>query len=141
MAAGPASAADMLSLGLGGSMEQWFGYADRDDDNSEGGFANQSDSEVHFKGSLESDMGLKFTVHVELEANNEEHEAPDGKLKDDTEIDESFLRISGEFGQLEIDQRDAIHVRTHYGISDVGVGLSGGDTQKWIGAPISTPPA
>ena len=131
MAVGPASAADKLSLGLGGYMQQWFGYADRDDDNSEGGIDTQSDSEVYFQGSLDSDMGLKYTVHVQLEANQDSNKA--------AQIDESFVRISGAFGQLEMGARDSIQARTHYGISDVGVGLTAGDTQKWIpGAYLDT---
>ena len=125
MGAGPASAADMLSLGVGGYMEQWVGYANRDDKGADGGFDSQSDSEIHFRGSLESDSGLKFTVHVELEANN------DGN--GDTEIDESFARMSGDFGTLELGQRDPIHARTHYAAAfGAGIGLNAGDTQKWI---------
>ena len=127
MAAGPASAAEMVSLGLGGYMEQWVGVTNRDDDNSEGGIDTQSDSEVHFKGSLESDSGLKFTVHVELEGNQ------------NAQIDESFLRVSGAFGTLEMGARDSIQARMHYGITDVGVYLNAGDTQKWIeGAYLDT---
>ena len=97
---------------------------------------SQSDAEIYFQGSMEADNGLKFTVHVQLEANNEAHTEPSG---DDTEIDESFARISGDFGTVEIGQRDPIHARTHYGIKDVGVGLNSGDTQKWIpGTYLST---
>ena len=131
MAAGPASAADMLSVGVGGYMEQWFGFANRDDAAADGGFDIQSDSEIYFQGSLESDAGMKFTVHVQLEANNEAHTEPSG---DDTEIDESFARMSGAFGTIEIGQRDPIHARTHYAAAfGAGVGLNAGDTQKWIG--------
>ncbi len=127
MAAGPASAADMLSMGVGGYMQQWIGVVDRGDNNSEGGIDTQSDSEVHFKGSLESDTGLKFTVHVELEGNQ------------DAQIDESFVRVSGAFGTMEMGARDSIQARMHYPISDVGVGLNAGDTQKWIeGAYLDT---
>ncbi|MCY3754141.1 MAG: porin [Alphaproteobacteria bacterium] len=131
MAAGQASAADMLSIGLGGYMEQWVGAADRQDDNDEGGVDIQSDSEIYFQGSMEADNGLKFTVHVQLEANQDSNKA--------AQIDESFARISGDFGQIEIGARDPIHARTHYGIADVGVGLNSGDTQKWIpGTYLST---
>ncbi len=127
LAAAPASAADKLSVGVGGYMQQWFGYVDRDDNNSEGGVDTQADSEVYFQGSMESDAGLKFGVHVQLEAN-----APTG-------IDESFAHIGGAFGRLEIGARDSIQARTHYGISDVGVALNAGDTQKWIpGAYLDT---
>ena len=143
MAAGSASAADMLSVGVGGYMQQWLGTADRTDDSDEGGVDIQSDSEIYFKGSMDSDMGIKFGVHVQLEANNEEDTIKDGDGKDkkphNTEIDESFAYFSGDFGRIEIGQRDAIHARTHYGITDVGVGLNAGDTQKWIpGAYLDT---
>lgn len=133
----PAMAADMLSVGVGGYMEQWFGYADRDD-GAKGGFKNDSDAEIYFTGSMESDMGLKFGVDVQLEANNGPkeythpvsgtHNNPTGS----TNIDESFIWVSGEFGRLELGARDPIHARTHAAIGDVGVGITGGDTQVWI---------
>ena len=128
LAAGPASAADMLSVGLGGYMQQWIGAVDRDDAGAEGGVGQHSDGEIHFKGSLESDMGMKYTVHVELEAD-----------RGANAIDETYVRVSGDFGQLEIGGRDHAMVRMHYGISDVGIGLQAGDTQKWIpGAYLET---
>ena len=117
----PVMAADMLSVGVGGYMQQWFGYADRDDPGAEGGWAAQSDSEIFFRGSLEADSGLKFTVHMELEGD-----------RGSNAIDESYARISGEFGQIEFGARDHAMVRMHSGISDVGIGLTSGDTQKWV---------
>ena len=137
MGAGQATAADMLSLSVGGYMEQWVGYANRDDKGVDGGFDVQQDAEIHFKGSLESDSGLKFTVHVELEAANDSVSGVDADGKkvttDETEIDESFVRMSGEFGTIEIGQRDPIHARTHYAAGfGAGVGLNAGDTQNWV---------
>ena len=133
----PALAADKLSVGVGGYMEQWFGYADRDD-GAEGGFKNDSDAEIYFTGSLESDMGLTFGVDVQLEANNgpKEYTHPVAGTHNhgtgSTNIDESFAWVSGEFGRLEMGARDPIHARTHVGVGDVGVGINGGDTQVWI---------
>ena len=136
VAAAPASAADMLSLGVGGYMEQWVGVVDRDEEGVDGGFDVQTDAEIHFKGSLESDMGLKFTVHVELEAANDSVSglgADGSKKTDETEIDEAFVRVSGAFGTIEIGQRDPIHARTHYAAGfGAGVGLNAGDTQNWV---------
>ena len=132
IAAAPASAADMLSIGLGGYMEQWVGYANRDDSGADGGFDVQSDTEIYFQGSLEADNGLKFTVHVQLEGNNSAHDGPDEKEKAYTQIDESYLRVSGEFGDMEIGQRDPVHARMHYATGDAGIGLNAGDSQKWI---------
>ena len=93
--------------------------------------AAQSDSEIHFKGSLEADSGLKFSVHVELEGDRGEGTVKDGKTKQNF-IDESYARVSGEFGQIEFGARDHAMVRMHSGISDVGIGLTSGDTQKWV---------
>ena len=111
----------MMSVGVGGYMQQWFGYANRSDPDADGGFAVHSDSEIFFKGSLESDMGLKYSVHVELEGDGGE-----------TAMDESYVRVSGEFGQIEFGFRDHAMVRMHSGIKDVGIGLTSGDTQAWI---------
>ena len=136
VSAGPAAAADMLSLGVGGYMEQWIGYANRDDSGVDGGFDVQTDAEVHFKGSLESDSGLKFTVHVELEAANDSVSglgADGDKKTDETEIDEAFVRVSGAFGDIEIGQRDPIHARMHYAAAGgAGAGLNAGDTGNWV---------
>ena len=126
-----------MSIGVGGYMEQWFGYADRDD-GADGGFKNDSDAEIHFTGSLESDMGLTFGVDIQLEGNNGPkeythpvsgtHNNPTGS----TNIDESFAWVSGGFGRLEMGARDTIQARTHVGLSDAGVGINAGDTQVWI---------
>ena len=83
------------------------------------------------KGSLESDSGLKFSVHMELEGDRGEGTVKDGKVAQNF-IDESFARVSGEFGQIEFGARDHVMVRMHSGISDVGIGLTSGDTQKWV---------
>ena len=123
MSAAPASAADMLSVGVGGYMEQWFGYTNIDDDNNEdrdGGFGQWSDSEIHFKGKLESDSGLTFSVKIELEGNS----------AGDT-IDESQLTMGGEFGQIVLGTEDHPAALMHYGNQDVGVGYCG--DSGWTG--------
>ena len=123
-AAGPVLAADMMSLGVGGYMQQWIGVADRADEGSEGGADMQSDSEIFFTGKLEADNGLTFAVDVQLEGNDAGTAG--------TQVDESFVRIGSGFGQVEIGARDHGMVRMHNGIKDAGVGLNAGDTQKWI---------
>ena len=123
LAAGPALSADMVSVGVGGFMEQWIGGAsvDRTDkdgkDLGDGGVRQYSDSEVIFSGSLEADNGLKFSVKVELEGNSS---AAD-------QIDESQATVSGSFGQVVIGSEDHAASLMHYGNKDVGVGLNCGD--------------
>ena len=129
LAAGPALAADKLSVGVGGYMQQWFGMSsvddtDKSDEMISDGVAQQSDSEIFFRGKLESDSGLTFSVKVELEGNNS-----DGA----TAIDESQLTVGGSFGQITLGAEDPASTLTHHGGLDVGISLNCGDTHKWIG--------
>jgi len=124
MTAGPALAADKMSVGVGGYMEQWVGYTNIDDSadkKREGGFDQWSDSEIHFRGKLESDSGLTFSVKIELEGNG------------GGDIDESQLTVGGEFGKITLGAEDPASTLTHHGGLDVGISLNCGDTHKWIG--------
>lgn len=131
LAAGPALAADKLSVGVGGYMQQWFGMASVDDSKNEvgDGVAQQSDSEIFFRGKLESDSGLTFSVKVELEGNSSD--AADGKSTG--VIDESQLTVGGSFGQITLGAEDPASTLMHYGAMDVGISLNCGDTHKWVG--------
>ena len=127
----PAMAADMLSVGVGGYMQQWFGMSSVDDNKGDkdgnkigDGIAQQSDSEVFFRGKLDTDSGLSFSVKVELEGNNGGSGA--------TSIDESQLTIGGEFGKITLGAEDPASTLTHHGGLDVGISLNCGDTHKWV---------
>ncbi len=134
LAAGPALAdemADKLTVGVTGYMEQWIGGSsvdatDKDGNGTavDGGVSQYSDSEIIFKGSLEADNGLKFSVKVELEANSSE-----GKMATPRgdQIDESQATVSGAFGEIQIGSEDHAASLMHYGNKDVGVGLNCGD--------------
>ncbi len=68
-AAGPVLSADMadkLTVGVGGYMEQWIGVSSLDGGTDDGGVSQYSDSEIFFKGSLEADNGLTFSVKVQI---------------------------------------------------------------------------
>ncbi len=123
LAAGPASAADKLSVGVGGYMEQWIGFTDISDSatpSTEGGVDQWSDSEIFFTGKLESDSGLTFSVKVELEGNTS-----------GDQIDESQLTVGGSFGQIVLGTEDHPAALMHYGNQDVGVGYCG--DSGWTG--------
>ncbi len=120
-AAGPVLAADMLSVGVGGYMQQWIGVSsldgpDGDGKTADGGVSQYHDSEIFFRGSLEADNGLTFSVKVELEGNTS-----------GDQIDESQATVSGSFGQVVIGSEDDPATIMHYGNKDVGVGLNCGD--------------
>ncbi len=123
LAAGQAGAADKLSVGLSGYMEQWVGFSNIDGKpGNDGAMQVVSDSEFNVKGSLEADNGLKFSVKIEVEGNAE-----------GSQIDESVASVSGEFGTVHIGAEDDVHSIMHYGQQDVGIGLNDGDVKKWLG--------
>ena len=132
----PALAAEKMSVGVGGYMQQWVGMSSVDDTTKKvsDGTAQQSDSEIFFKGSLEADNGLTFSVKVELEANSNKIDGAKDEKQSTGVIDESQLTVGGEFGKVTLGAEDPASTLTHQGGLDVGVSLNCGDTHKWIGS-------
>ena len=128
MGAGQVSAADKLSVGVSGFMEQWVGMNNLDGADN-GGVSQMSDSEIHFKGKLEADSGLTFSIKVEMEANSQGI----GKDANGDDIDESQATISGSFGQVVLGTEDHPAALMHHGNQDVGIGYCA-DAPYWIGA-------
>ncbi len=135
MAAGSASAADKLNVGVGGYMQQWFGMSDVDDPAKpevEGGIAQQSDSEIFIKGKLAADNGLTFSVKVEIEGNSNKIDGAKDTKQSTGVIDESQVTVSGDFGSITLGAEDGASTLTHHGNRDVGVSMYCGDVGKWI---------
>ena len=149
-AAGPVLAADMLSVGVSGSMEQWIGASSVDKTDNDGRDANGaalkrsvkdgvqqvSDSEFHIKGKLEADNGLTFSVKIEVEGNSRNTGKHDGGADHNhstSPIDESQLTVSGAFGQIVLGAEDNAQTLTHHGVRSTGaVGINCGDAAKWV---------
>jgi outer membrane protein OmpU len=112
MTASQASAAGKtVKLGLHGYMTQMIGVAfDRSDNeattaraNSKTSFDQQSESEIHFKGSGKLDNGITIIADVQLEVTG----SP-GNI-----IDEQYMIVRGGFGQLILGSEDnAGHLMT-----------------------------
>lgn len=119
-AVGPAVAADKLSVGIGGFMEQWVGMTDLDNAAGDGGIRQWSDTEIIFNGKVEADNGLTFSVKVELEGNT-----------GGDQIDESQMTIGGSFGQIVLGSEDHPAALMHHETQDVGVGYCG--DVGWVG--------
>ncbi|MEP6146643.1 MAG: porin, partial [Nisaea sp.] len=94
IAAPSADAAEKLKISVGGYMEQWFGYTTAEDQSSSDyqGFANVSDTEIHFKGMTTLDNGISVGVNVQLEGNSNPGD----------QIDESYLIVKGNFGEINL---------------------------------------
>lgn len=119
----PASAATaQIQLGVGGFMEQWFGYAAGAGNDNEG-FDQQTDAEIIFEGETTLDNGLSFGVNVQLEGQT-----------DGDQIDQQFAYVEGSFGRMEIGSTDSAPFLMSIGVPSVGAGLDSGDAPNWIGA-------
>jgi len=123
--AGPATAAEKISIGVGGYMEQWFGYVDAKETGLAGpdrdGFDVISDGEIHFKGETTLDNGLTIGVNVQLEA----------QVSGDT-IDEQFAYVEGSFGRFIIGSENSASYLMHYNVPSHGVTIDSGDATVWI---------
>ncbi len=138
LAAGHAGAADQLSVGISGYMEQWVGmsnfdYMDKDKGKMSGsGFAQHSDSEFYITGALEADSGLTFSVKIQVEGNSGQVD-PTAETKQSTGvIDESSMTVQGSFGKITLGADNDVTATMHHGHQDVGVGLNHGDIGGWI---------
>jgi len=102
--AGDASAqAKRLKLAISGDMSSYMGVQDNDDLPGAVGVATDLDSfnqwnesEVHFRGATKLDNGLSISVRIELETDASTANAGAGP------IDESYLSLSGGFGNLRL---------------------------------------
>jgi hypothetical protein len=148
LAAAPVSAAEKIKLGLGGYMEQWFGYADEDKAYTDisGGANNldqKSDSEIYIKGETTLDNGLKFGVKWEIEGDGDATSSASGQTgggEDNTgRFDEAMIFVSGSFGRINIGQEDTASELMGYGAPAVGpVGVNKSDAGDWIRDPVAS---
>ncbi|WP_282609699.1 porin [Pelagibius sp. Alg239-R121] len=115
-----AKAEEPIALGVGGYMEQFFGYADNDTDQDH--FDQKSDAEVEFSGETTLDNGIMFGAAVVLNGNTDDEE----------QIAESFAYVEGDFGRAEIGSRDNAAAIMQYAAPDVGIGLNDGDVSDWV---------
>lgn len=124
VSATPADAADKLKIGVGGFAEQWFGYTDIQDDGNTtqdlSGFDVKSDTEIHFEGFTTLDNGLEVGINVQLEGNTSSDQ-----------IDESYLTVRGNFGQIDIGDENSALYKTHVAPKEYGMGINSGDTVEW----------
>lgn len=122
----PASAAEW-EMKVGGYMEQYLAFASTDSDCCDGEFDGidiKEDSEIWFSPSITLDNGLKFQARIELE----------GRQSGD-QIDETYLRIMGSFGEIRLGEDDQVSYNMAYAAPDVTFFNinSGSDTKFWGG--------
>jgi hypothetical protein len=101
--AGSHSKAKPLSIKVGGFMKAAVGFSEQDGSFEAtssatarvgyDSFNQYNDSEIYFTGSTKLDNGIDVSVTVQLEAD---------QVKNGTQIDASFMRLTGGFGDLRL---------------------------------------
>ena len=131
--AGAAQASEPISLSVGGYMEQCVGAAS-EENRFEAKNKIQSDTEIHFSGSTTLDNGIEVGASIELEGNNSNvrNSADDGS-SGATNIDESWMYVSGGFGEVRLGAEDGAAADMGITAPSVGpVGANDGDLGNWV---------
>jgi len=114
-----------ISLKVGGYMEQWVGVSSYDPSNGADvtDVDVQQDAEIWFAGSTTLDNGLTFGVNVQLEAET-----------DGDQIDEAYMFIRGDFGEVVLGMENGAAYAMHYGFGSFGTGvtMNSGDLSNWF---------
>ncbi|CCQ75602.1 porin [Magnetospira sp. QH-2] len=112
--ASQAQAADPIKLSVGGHMNQWIMFADSDKATQTGGVDTLSDTEVYFKGDTTLENGLKVSVVIQLEG--EEDTATNN-------ADEQYVVISSDsLGTLRVGDKETALATIKIGSPAVGYG-------------------
>lgn len=120
-----AAQAQEWELGLGGYWQEWVGFVDQDVDEND--WDQQSDKEIHIKGTTTLDNGITFGVRAELEVG--QSIGGNGAAHD-----EAVLTVSGDFGSLLLGNEDPAPNLLHVSAPAVGVGLQDSDIVEgdWV---------
>ena len=112
----PASAAEKISLGVGGYWQTMVSFVDQDE--TAGGTDFQpinfrQEGEVHFKGSTTLDNGLEVAIQIQLE----------GVTQGD-QIDEHYASLSGGWGRIDLGSENSAPYKMGYTAPSAGWGVN-----------------
>jgi len=135
------AAAKPIKIGVGGFMTAEWGYGSNDGTFETGGgndtgagdrrasLNNVQDSEILFSGSSKLDSGVTVSITIQLEA--------DQAVGAGTQIDESYMKLTGAFGDLRLGHTTGPASVLKHTAPYVGVAPDGGGSANYISAPAS----
>lgn len=128
--ASPASAAERLKLEIGGYFQAYYAFVDQKKDGAGQPADNRRwndlkrEGEIHFKGEVALDNGMKVGIQVELEAET-----------CGDQIDESYLYFQGDFGKVIVGSENSAAYLMSYGAPAVDASFDGADPNYRIFQP------
>ena len=134
------AAAKPIKIGVGGFMTTEWGYGDNSGDfetgaatttttsNKRASLNNVQDSELYFTGSSKLDSGVTVSITIQIEA---------AQARNGTQIDESYMKLSGSFGDLRLGSTTGTNSVLKHTAPYVGVAPDGGGSDAYISVPAS----
>jgi len=136
------AAAKPIKIGVGGFMTTEWGYGDNSGDFETGGVTgtgtsnkraslnNVQDSEILFSGSTKLDNGVTLSINIQLEGDQATNATG-------TVIDESYMKLTGSFGDLRLGSTTGTNSVLKHTAPYVGVSPDGGGSDAYISVPAS----
>jgi len=131
--------AKKMSMSLSGSMTSMMGWSKQDSAFEStasstarvhyDAFNLVNDSEIHFKGKTKLDNGVAIDVVLQLETDQSIHLE---RLNGGRTIDESYVRLSGGFGDIRIGTTKATNFTMSGGAPGAGAVGVGGAAEDWF---------
>lgn len=118
--AGPAFA--QLDLTISGSVDVHFGIVDEDLDVDRRSYGMTTDTILNFNAAGVMDNGLEYGSRINV----------DDTSGDSFKIDETWVYVSGSFGELRFGATDPLASELIYSIPTVGNGQSDGDFGRYV---------
>jgi len=137
------AAAKPIKIGVGGFMTTEMGFGSNDGDfetgglvgtgvsNKRAGFNNVQDSEILFSGSTKLDNGVTLSINIQMEADQTANGAG-------ASIDESYMKLTGDFGDLRLGSTTGTNSVLKNTAPYVGVAPDGGGSDAYISVPSTT---
>ncbi|NQV57081.1 MAG: porin [Rhodospirillales bacterium] len=136
-AAAPAAKGAKVSIAIGGFFKSLVGFAEQDnnfestanatDRTGYDSFNNVNDSEIYFTGATKLENGIAVSVNMQLETD---------QSSSGTTIDESYLELTGAFGELRLGSTKAAgHLLKNHAPNVGALDHDEADTNNWIIRP------
>lgn len=123
--AGPAFA--QLNLTISGSVDVHFGISDEDLDLNRRSYGMTTDTVLNFNAAGVADNGLEYGSRINV----------DDTSGDAFKIDETWVYVSGTFGEVRFGATDPLASELIFAIPTVGNGQTDGDFSRYVN-PITT---
>ena len=122
--AGPAFA--QLELSISGSVDVHAGWASEDLDTDRREYGITTDTTLNFNADGVADNGLEYGSRINVD---DENIGGDQTF----EIDETWLFVSGTFGEVRLGATDPAASELRFAIPTVGNGQADGDFGRYVG--------